>query len=96
MAHREIKRNRKIPPQAIDCEEAVLGAIMIDHNAIAEVGDILSSDVFYKESHQEIYKVIEKLFQNGQPIDQLMISEQLQKNKKLLISYNYYNQQNIE
>ena len=78
-----IKKNSKMPPQAIDFEEAVLGAIMIDKNAIAEVGDILSSDVFYKESHKEIYKVIEKLFQDGQPIDTLMISEQLQKNKKL-------------
>ena len=76
-----IKKNSKIPPQAIDFEEAVLGAIMIDKNAIAEVGDILSSDVFYKEAHKEIYKVVEKLFQNGQPIDTLMVSEQLQKNK---------------
>tara|TARA_B100001250_G_scaffold413453_1_gene447663 strand:- start:242 stop:1690 length:1449 start_codon:yes stop_codon:yes gene_type:complete len=78
-----IKKNSKMPPQAIDFEEAVLGAIMIDKNAIAEVGDILSSDVFYKDSHKEIYKVIEKLFQDGQPIDTLMISEKLQKNKKL-------------
>ena len=74
-----IKKNSKIPPQAIDFEQAVLGAIMIDQNAIAEVGDILSSDVFYKDSHKEIYKVIEKLFQEGQPIDTLMISEKLQK-----------------
>ena len=60
-----IKKNTKIPPQAIDFEEAVLGAIMIDVNAMADVGDILSSEVFYKEAHREIYIVLEKLFQNG-------------------------------
>ena len=79
----KIKKNTKLPPQAIDFEEAVLGAIMIDKNAMAEVGDILSPAVFYKDSHKEIYQILEKLFQNGQPIDILMVTEQLQQNKKL-------------
>ena len=51
------KKNTKIPPQAIDFEEAVLGAIMIDKNAMAEIGDILSPTVFYKDSHKENTKI---------------------------------------
>ena len=77
------KKNLKIPPQAIEFEEAVLGAIMTDKNAMAEVGDILSPEVFYKDSHKEIYRVIEHLFQSAEPIDIFTIKNQLQKNKKL-------------
>ena len=76
-------KNTKIPPQAIDFEEAVLGAIMIDKNAMAEIGDILSPEVFYKESHKDIYTVLEKLFQEGEPIDTLMVTSKLKQNKKL-------------
>ena len=78
-----IKRNIKIPPQALDFEEAVLGAILIDKNAMAEVGDMLSPEVFYKESHKEIFKATEILFQNAEPIDVMTVKNQLQQNKKL-------------
>ena len=64
-----IKKHMKVPPQAIEFEEAVLGAIMTDKNAMAEVGDILSPEVFYKESHKEIYRVIENLFQRYSDTD---------------------------
>ncbi len=77
------KLTSKMPPQAIDFEEAVLGAIMVDTNAMAEVGDILSSKVFYKDSHQEIFKVLETLFSDGKPIDMMLVSQQLEKNKTL-------------
>ena len=79
----DIKRNIKIPPQALDFEEAVLGAILIDKNAMAEVGDMLSPEVFYKESHKEIFKATEILFQNAEPIDVMTVKNQLQQNKKL-------------
>ena len=78
-----MKKNIKTPPQAIEFEQSVLGAIMTDKNAMAEVGDMLTPYVFYKESHQEIYKTIETLFQNAEPIDIFTIKNQLQKNKKL-------------
>jgi replicative DNA helicase len=73
----------KIPPQAIDLEEAVLGAMMIDKEAIDTVIDILHPDVFYKETHQHIYKAIYTLFQNSQPADLLTVSEQLKKDGNL-------------
>ncbi|MAJ98915.1 MAG: replicative DNA helicase [Flavobacteriales bacterium TMED288] len=73
----------KLPPQAIDFEEAVLGALMIDKNALNEVIDILEPECFYKEAHQEIYSVIKTLFANSQPIDILTVSDGLRKKNKL-------------
>ena len=63
----------------MDLEEAVLGALMIDKNAISEVVDILHTDCFYKESHQEIYDSLTELFNDAEPIDILTVTEKLKK-----------------
>ena len=73
----------KIPPQALDLEEAVLGAMMIDKKGIDDVIDILHADAFYKESHKEVYTAIYTLFQNSEPTDLLTVSNQLRKDGKL-------------
>ena len=59
----------KLPPQAIDLEEAVLGAMMIDKKGVDEVIDILQPDAFYKESHKHIFEAIVALFNDTQPIN---------------------------
>jgi replicative DNA helicase len=73
----------KIPPQAIDLEEVVLGAMMIDKKGVDEVIDILTPEAFYKEAHQYIFESIFTLFENSEPIDLLTVSAQLRKNGKL-------------
>jgi replicative DNA helicase len=73
----------KIPPQAVDLEEAVLGAMMIDKKGVDEVIDILHPDAFYKEAHQDIYSAIFSLFETSEPIDLLTVSAQLKKEGKL-------------
>ena len=73
----------KIPPQATDLEEVVLGAMMIDKKGVDEVIDILSVDAFYKDSHQYIFESILQLFENSEPVDLLTVSSQLRKNSKL-------------
>jgi replicative DNA helicase len=73
----------KIPPQAVELEEAVLGAMMIDKKGIDDVIDVLSSDAFYDQKHQEIYATIYELFQNSEPIDLLTVSNLLKKKGKL-------------
>jgi replicative DNA helicase len=73
----------KIPPQAVELEEAVLGAMMIDKKGIDDVIDVLSSDAFYDRKHQEVYAAIYELFQNSEPIDLLTVSNLLKKNGKL-------------
>ena len=52
----------KIPPQSVDLEEVVIGAMMIDKKGVDEVIDILSADAFYKESHKHIFEAVFKLF----------------------------------
>lgn len=73
----------KIPPQALDLELVVLGALMIDKKGVDEVIDILAPEVFYKEQHQYIFEAIRILFEEGQPVDLLTVSEQLKKMAKL-------------
>tara|TARA_R110002074_G_scaffold39190_2_gene105545 strand:+ start:25866 stop:27416 length:1551 start_codon:yes stop_codon:yes gene_type:complete len=76
----------KIPPQAIDLEEVVLGAMMIDKKGVDEVIDILHPDVFYKDAHRFIYEAIFILFEESQPVDLLTVSAQLKKSGKLEVS----------
>src|SRR5690554_1098644 len=73
----------KLPPQAVDLEEAVLGAMMIDKKGVDEAIDILKPEAFYKDAHRFIFEAIETLFQATQPIDILTVSTQLRKNGKL-------------
>ncbi|WP_228852034.1 replicative DNA helicase [Aegicerativicinus sediminis] len=73
----------KIPPQAVDLEEAVLGAMMIDKKGVDEVIDILTPEAFYKDAHKFIFEAIFKLFQSTQPIDLLTVSSQLKRDGKL-------------
>lgn len=81
----------KIPPQALDLEEVVLGAMMIDKKGVDEVIDILSPEAFYKEGHKYIFEAIFKLFEGSEPIDLLTVSTQLKKDGKLdLIGGDFY------
>ena len=73
----------KLPPQVLDLEEAVLGAMMIDKKGVDDVIDILQGDAFYKEAHKYIFEAIVELFTETQPIDLLTVSTQLKKNGKL-------------
>lgn len=86
MAKKETSRNNvipveigKIPPQAPDLEEAVLGAIMLEKDAVISVLDILKPESFYKESHQKIFKAIVELSMRQEPIDLLTVTEELKK-----------------
>lgn len=81
----------KLPPQAVEMEEAVLGAMMIDTKGVNDVIDILIADAFYKDAHKLIYEAITKLFQDNQPIDILTVSTQLRKDGKLdLVGGDFY------
>lgn len=73
----------KIPPQALDLEEAVLGAMMLENDRLAEVIEILQTEVFYKESHQVIFNAIKRLFGNNEPVDILTVTEELRKTGEL-------------
>ena len=81
----------KVPPQALDLEIAVLGAMMIDKKGIDDVIDILHPEAFYDKRHQEVYAAIYALFQNSEPTDLLTVSSQLRKEGKLeLVGGDFY------
>jgi len=73
----------KVPPQALELEEAVLGAIMLEKNAIVEVMDILKPESFYKEEHQKIFQAIIDLSSSDKAIDILTVTEELRKRNQL-------------
>jgi replicative DNA helicase len=78
-----ILQGGKLPPQAIDLEEAVLGALMLEKEALNSAIDILQTKSFYKESHQKIFAVILHLFGETQPIDILTVTQELKKRGEL-------------
>jgi replicative DNA helicase len=81
----------RVPPQAPDLEEAVLGAMLLEQNAQTNVIDILKPEVFYKESHQKIFSAIHGLFADSQPIDILTVTQELKKRGELdLVGGAYY------
>ncbi len=73
----------KLPPQALDLEESVLGALMLEKDALTDVIDILKPENFYKDANKEIYQSIIDLFNESEPIDLLTVTSQLKKNGKL-------------
>src|SRR3954471_7709817 len=73
----------KVPPQAKDLEEAVLGAIMLEKSAFDTVVEILKPECFYVESHQRIYRAMQGLQQKNQPIDILTVVEELKMREEL-------------
>ncbi|MFV0506625.1 MAG: replicative DNA helicase [Bacteroidales bacterium] len=73
----------KIPPQAVEVEQAVLGALMLEREAYSNVADILTAESFYRNEHRQIFEVISSLSQRNQPIDLLVATQEL-KDKGLL------------
>lgn len=73
----------KMPPQSVDLEKIVLGAIILEKGVISEVLDILNTECFYDNKHQHIYAAIRKLFDNNKPNDTHLVAQQLQQDGKL-------------
>ena len=82
----------KVPPQATELEEAVLGAIMLEKDKLAEVLEIIQSeDCFYVDAHQKIYAAVRSLFDKGMPVDLLTVTDELRKSNELeIIGGAYY------
>jgi replicative DNA helicase len=71
------KSDPKVPPQNIDAEMSLIGAILIDTDAIVRVADNVDVSDFYEERHQRIYEAVKKLYERHRPIDILTLSNQL-------------------
>ncbi len=73
----------KVPPQAVDIEEAVLGALMLDKDALPIVLENLNPESFYTEANQLIYRAMRQLFERSHPVDLLTVTEELKKSGDL-------------
>ena len=73
----------KLPPQAIEVEEAVLGALMLERDAYVTVADIIQANSFYKEEHRKIFEAIQSLSGKEKPVDLLMVTQELKDRNQL-------------
>ncbi len=80
-----VRINPKIPPHSIEAETSVLGALLIDKDAIISVAEFLEGKDFYDNRNQKIYESMLSLYEDRVPIDTLTVSEKLKKNKSFKI-----------
>jgi len=73
----------KLPPQAVDVEEAVLGALMLERDAYVSVADIIDTDSFYKDEHKKVFEAIKYLSTHEKPVDLLMVTQELKNREQL-------------
>jgi replicative DNA helicase len=73
----------KLPPQNIEAEQAVLGSLLLDKNAITKVADLLEPSDFYNPAHEKIYETILDLYEKRRPIDILTLTNRLKELNKL-------------
>lgn len=80
----------KVAPQAIDVEQAILGAILLEKGAFDRAAEILKAEMFYTDAHKDIFDSMSTLSTKYQPIDYLTVSEELKKNGALEIAGGEY------
>lgn len=73
----------RLPPQALEAEEAVLGAMLTSKDAVGQAMEILTSDTFYKEANAKIFRAMEDLFNSSNPVDAISLINELKKRKQL-------------
>ncbi len=71
--------SQKLPPQNLEAEQCVLGAVLIDTEAITKVLDVISEEHFYREAHRKIFRAAIELFEKNEPIDLVTLAERLTK-----------------
>lgn len=79
----QTKNNLKIPPHDIDAEQSVLGALMIDKDAIFTIADEVTPDDFYKKAHSIIFEAMLRLWGRHEPLDTLSVTAELKKMNEL-------------
>lgn len=77
------ERAGRVPPQATDVEQSVLGAMLIEREAIPRAVEILPPEAFYLSKHQKVYSAILSLFERGNPVDLITLTEELRRRGEL-------------
>src|SRR6185437_5479242 len=72
-----------LPPQNLDAEESVLGAMMLSETAIEAASGVLDASDFYRESHSRVYRAALELYQHGHPVDAITVADKLDERGEL-------------
>ena len=83
MAQLTTSQSAPVPPQNLDAEESVLGAMMLSPGAIGAVSEVLSASDFYRESHAKIYRAGLSLYGRGEPVDAITLVDELDQRSEL-------------
>src|SRR4051812_7846457 len=78
-----VASNATVPPQNLEAEESVLGAMMISPGAIGAVSEILDASDFYRESHAKVYRAALALYAKGEPVDAITLTDMLEERSEL-------------
>jgi replicative DNA helicase len=73
----------KVPPQNLEAEQAVLGAVLLENGAFAKILENIKEKHFYREAHRKIFLAMQDLFERNEPIDLLTLTDRLRKNSSL-------------
>src|SRR5512141_1139554 len=74
---REVERYGRVPPQDTDAERSVLGAMLLDRNALLEAMELLTPDDFYRPAHGTIFEAISALLSRNEPVDEITVASEL-------------------
>lgn len=75
----ELEAVGKVPPHSLEAEQSVLGAMILDKEAIITAMEMISADDFYREAHKEIFEAITELYRKDEPVDLITLSEELKR-----------------
>lgn len=75
--------SERIPPQNLEAEQSVLGAMLIDSEAVSKVANMLRPEDFYVDKHQQLFSAIVSLFQRGEPVDLITVQDELRNRGQL-------------
>src|ERR1700682_533878 len=78
-----VSPNASVPPQNLEAEESVLGAMMISPGAIGAVSEIVDASDFYRESHAKVYRAALALYAKGEPVDAITLTDMLEERSEL-------------
>src|SRR3989304_2953987 len=67
----------RVPPQSTEAEQGVLGSMLLERDAIARVVEMIRGDDFYREAHRRIYETMVDLFERGEPVDLITVTDRL-------------------
>ena len=74
---------QKVPPHSNEAEQSVLGAMLLDKEAISSVTESIKGEDFYREAHREIFEAVVEIFNKGEPVDLITLAERLKSRKTL-------------